>query len=91
MIVQGTVAALLARAGWTRARDRIAGRDAHDRRREAYQENAEFLAGLGHEPSAVLGPRPVRDPSAEVLEPAVVWPEPAVRRGPSTGTVGVVG
>lgn len=69
VIVQATIATALARTAVTRVGDRLTGRDATDRRRAAYRDNAAFLRTLGHDPAAVLGPPP---PNAPTPAPAPV-------------------
>ena len=44
--------------GWHRLRDRLGG-SRLSRGQRAWDANARFLSGLGHDPTAVLGPRPM--------------------------------
>ena len=60
-------AGVLAMAAASRRRllDAWHGRSPMARRRAAYDDAARFLAGLGHDPSTVLGPAPERrEPAA---------------------------
>lgn len=56
--VQVVAGVVVARGGFGRVRDRLAGRGGAARRASAYQANAEFLTGIGLDPDRVLGPPP---------------------------------
>jgi hypothetical protein len=56
--VQGAASVVLASGGLRRVREYVTGQGSIERRRAAYQANAEFLAGIGLDPDHVLGPPP---------------------------------
>lgn len=58
-IMQGTAVAAFAKAGAVRLHERVSGTDPMVRRLAAHEANAAFLAGMGLDPAAVLGPAPV--------------------------------
>ena len=64
-------ASTMAKAGLDRLGDLIAGRPPVERRQAAWDANAEFLAGLGHDPVLLLGARPVAPVPVPASEAAV--------------------
>ena len=58
VIAQAVTLTALARAGLVRGHDLLRGQGRMDRRLAAHRANAEFLAGMGLDPEAVLGPPP---------------------------------
>jgi hypothetical protein len=80
-IMQGTAAAAFAHAGVVRLRERVTGTDPMVRRLAAHEANAAFLADMGLDPSAVLGPPPERA-TARAPAPAPVRSRRA-RRAPA--------
>jgi hypothetical protein len=58
VIAQAATLTALARAGVVRGHDLLRGQGRMDRRLAAHRANAEFLAGMGLDPEAVLGPPP---------------------------------
>jgi hypothetical protein len=58
VVAQAVTLTALARAGLVRGRDRLRGQGRTERRLAAHRANAEFLAGMGLDPEAVLGPPP---------------------------------
>jgi hypothetical protein len=58
VVAQAATATAFARAALVRGHDVLRGRDPMERRLAAYRANAEFLAGMGLDPDAVLGPPP---------------------------------
>jgi hypothetical protein len=59
-VMQGTALVAFTKMGLTRAHEMLTGRDPMVRRLAAHHANAEFLAGMGHDPALVLGPPPSR-------------------------------
>ena len=57
-VMQGTAVAAFARAGLVRGREWLTGTDPLERRLAAHRANAAFLASMGLDPNAVLGPAP---------------------------------
>lgn len=74
--MQGTAVAAFAKAGAVRVHERVTGTDPMLRRLAAHEANAAFLAGMGLDPAAVLGPPPVApEPSAvRRRERRLRWP-----------------
>ena len=60
MAVAGRGAAALASGGWQRVVDRVQGRSRGERRQATWDDDAAFLASLGHDPEVLLGPPPER-------------------------------
>jgi hypothetical protein len=58
VIAQAVTLTALGRAGLVRGHDLLRGQGRMDRRLAAHRANAEFLAGMGLDPEAVLGPAP---------------------------------
>ena len=71
--VVGSAGALAAAGvGWQRILDAVRGTSRAARRRMTYDQTAEFLRAMGHDPAAVLGPRPGdRQPAARVEQQRV--------------------
>lgn len=58
--------------GLRQIRDTLSGLSPFDRRRATWDDNSSFVATLGLDPEAVLGPRPepaVRENPSEVISP----------------------
>jgi hypothetical protein len=70
-VTQAAALTALARAGLARGKDLLLGHDRMGRRLAAHRANAEFLAGMGLDPDAVLGPPP-RAPAAAPHGPSRV-------------------
>ena len=59
LVICAVGASTFAKAGLDRLGDLVAGRPPVERRQVAWDANAGFLAGLGHDPVLLLGDRPV--------------------------------
>jgi hypothetical protein len=64
-VMQGTALVAFAKAGLVRGHELLTGRDPMERRIGAHRANAEFLASMGLDPDAVLGPPPVAAPAKQ--------------------------
>ncbi len=60
LAVAGTGATALASGGWQRVVDRVHGRTREQRRQLTWDDDAAFLASLGHDPEVLLGPPPTQ-------------------------------
>ena len=78
LIISAAGASMMAKAGLDRLWDRLTGRPPEERRQAAWDSNAEFLAGLGHDPVVLLGHRPVVVGAATALRAPTI---DAVGRG----------
>ena len=80
VVINGVGFLALAKGGFDRARDFVAGRSSTERKAAAWDANAQFLTSMGLDPAAVLPPRPVIEPArAPVFAPvAVVQGPPAL-------------
>jgi hypothetical protein len=61
MAVASSGIAALASGGWQRLVDRVHGLSPRERRQRTWEDDAAFLASLGHDPEVLLGPPPARE------------------------------